>query len=500
MNLDQVLGTVATFLLCVYFLRLKRQNRKYADLPIATPRLPIFGNALHLDLSQCHISLADWALKFGPVFRIKIFNEEILVLNNFTSVHEALVLKGADFAGRPPMYRTSKSEREKHSIVWQTYTEKLQFLRKEVLRSLNMYGSGTNNLERRCAPEISKMLKSIRSWDGASFDPAQHLYDAVSNIMLGLTLDTSFEHGSASLQAMKTMNVLFNETFGTGNARYMDFLPWVSRVRCYAQHQQLEAALKLRDDFWTKELLLLKKRKGSNCIVERLLSLTSDPRLKQMNILEVTAKEVFTNLILAGSDTTATALTCLLLVFLHHPEVQEKMRAELDCQVGEHRLATLSDRAHTPYVQAVLLELLRFISHVPLAVPHYTTRDTSVMGMDVPKHMTVYINLWSVHHDPLDWADPWLFKPDRFLDDSGHLLAMSHPVRRKLMTFGAGRRVCIGEALAKNRLFLFAAALTQSFRFVPSPEAELPPLDPRTYSLGIVLHPKHFLLRATPRH
>uniref|UniRef100_A0A0B6ZR23 Uncharacterized protein n=1 Tax=Arion vulgaris TaxID=1028688 RepID=A0A0B6ZR23_9EUPU len=303
---------------------------------------------------------------------------------------------------------------------------------------------------------------------------------------------------------IKDINRLFNDTFGTGSARSMDFLPWLFSLQCQKYSQQLQAALKLRDDFWNQELQLLKKRRESDCIVQRIMSLISDPRGKQFDVLEVTAKEVFTNLILAGTDTTATALTCLLLVFLHHPNVQENMWTELRNQVGETRLAALTDRSHLPYVQAVLLELLRYTSHVPLAVPHYTTRDTSVLGIPVPKDMTVYINLWSLHHDSQDWPEPWTFKPERFLDDSGYLLPVNHPVRRKLMTFGAGRRVCLGEALAKNRLFLFATALVQHFKFVPGIDditsGQLPALDPRTYEMGLVLHPQSFQLRAIDRH
>ena len=64
--------------------------------------------------------------------------------------------------------------------------------------------------------------------------------------------------------------------------------------------------------------------------------------------------------------------------------------------------------------------------------------------------------------------------------------------------FGAGRRVCLGRSLAKNRLFLFAVSLVQRFRVVPE-GSSLPEADPRTFEMGLVLHPKHFKLCAVPR-
>ena len=67
------------------------------------------------------------------------------------------------------------------------------------------------------------------------------------------------------------------------------------------------------------------------------------------------------------------------------------------------------------------------------------------------------------------------------------------------MAFGAGRRVCLGESLAKNRLFLFAASLLQKFEFFSDENSSLPEVDPRHYSLGIVLHPDRFCVKARAR-
>lgn len=67
------------------------------------------------------------------------------------------------------------------------------------------------------------------------------------------------------------------------------------------------------------------------------------------------------------------------------------------------------------------------------------------------------------------------------------------------MVFGAGRRVCLGEALAKNRLFLFAASLLQKFKFENDDNLTIQEIDPRQFSLGIVLHPKRFTIKAVKR-
>ena len=68
------------------------------------------------------------------------------------------------------------------------------------------------------------------------------------------------------------------------------------------------------------------------------------------------------------------------------------------------------------------------------------------------------------------------------------------------MAFGAGRRVCLGESLAKNRLFLFSASLLQNFCFHPDNKETLTDFDPRLFNLGIVLHPGRVKIRATTRN
>jgi len=68
-----------------------------------------------------------------------------------------------------------------------------------------------------------------------------------------------------------------------------------------------------------------------------------------------------------------------------------------------------------------------------------------------------------------------------------------------LLPFGAGRRGCPGEALARNRLFLFVAALVQKFNILPGDGKNIPKQDPITYKLGINLSPPRFTIKAIVR-
>ena len=69
----------------------------------------------------------------------------------------------------------------------------------------------------------------------------------------------------------------------------------------------------------------------------------------------------------------------------------------------------------------------------------------------------------------------------------------------RLLPFGAGRLVCAGEVLAKNRMFLIITGIVQNFTFKPKSEAEKPDHDPRHYISGFISNPKDYEVCATPR-
>jgi hypothetical protein len=135
-------------------------------------------------MGRCHLVFTEWAKRYGAIFEVKLFSEKIVVLNDYDSIHEALVLSGTAFAGRPRMHRTNQKDRYSKSIVWQTYTQKLVFLRKEVHRSLKMYGPRLLVLEDICRPELMSLVDRIQDLNGENFDPSHKFFQSVSNVML----------------------------------------------------------------------------------------------------------------------------------------------------------------------------------------------------------------------------------------------------------------------------------------------------------------------------
>lgn len=146
-------------------------------------------------------------------------------------------------------------------------------------------------------------------------------------------------------------------------------------------------------------------------------------------------------------------------------------------------------------MEAVVMETLRYISHVPLLVLHANSQSIKIGGYSVAKDTVIIPNSWTMHHSEKYWDDPFSFKPERFLDKDGQLLPATDPVRKRFAAFGLGKRSCIGEVFAKSRIFLFLSSLMH-MTSVSKPEGNpLPDLDPRNMVPGIVLQPHEYEVR-----
>uniref|UniRef100_A0A8C9VEK5 Uncharacterized protein n=2 Tax=Scleropages formosus TaxID=113540 RepID=A0A8C9VEK5_SCLFO len=150
----------------------------------------------------------------------------------------------------------------------------------------------------------------------------------------------------------------------------------------------------------------------------------------------------------------------------------------------------MADRANMPYTDAVIHEIQRMGNIVPLNLVRLTTKDTTLRGYTIPKGTMVMATLHSVLFDETEWETPFTFNPGHFLDAEGNFRR-----RDAFLPFSAGKRVCLGEQLARMELFLFFTSLLQRFTFSPPPGVE-PTLESK---VGITHSPKPYKLCAVPR-
>lgn len=168
------------------------------------------------------------------------------------------------------------------------------------------------------------------------------------------------------------------------------------------------------------------------------------------------------NLFGAGSDTSSSTLITFILAACAFPAPMLKAQAELDAVVGRQRSPDWDDADRLPYVNALVKEVLRWRSVAIIGgQPHSPTQDDYYKGWYIPAGAWVQGNVWAIHHNAREFPDPDNFEPERFIKGSAH--ARPFPGDRGYMTFGWGRRVCSGQALAEQGVWITIARLLWAY-------------------------------------
>lgn len=173
-------------------------------------------------------------------------------------------------------------------------------------------------------------------------------------------------------------------------------------------------------------------------------------------------------LVLAGHETTASALTWAWRLLAQHPEAEARLHAEVDALGG--RPPTLEDLPRLPYTRAVFNETLRLWPTIPFvfrrAVSAVSLGDVAP-GVTLRRGEIVALSPWVTQRDGRWWDAPEAFRPERWLDEA---VAAERP-RFAWFPFGGGARVCIGEHFATWEAVLILATVAQRWRLCLAPDA-----------------------------
>ncbi|KAJ8336607.1 hypothetical protein SKAU_G00378270 [Synaphobranchus kaupii] len=211
-------------------------------------------------------------------------------------------------------------------------------------------------------------------------------------------------------------------------------------------------------------------------------SLSTDQGVHLMEVLAHSVKLQMTDFlefaaVTLGTESEASAsspaVSPTALFFPKSITLQRRCQKEIDEVLGEKEQASFEDRHMMPYTQAVIHEAQRLADTVPLSVFHAATKDTRLMGYDIPKGTVIIPNLSSVLNEESQWKFPHDFNPSNFLNDQGEFVKPE-----AFMPFSAGPRACLGEGLARMELFLILVTLLRRFKFFWPEDAGVPDYTP----------------------
>ncbi|KIX09246.1 uncharacterized protein Z518_00325 [Rhinocladiella mackenziei CBS 650.93] len=417
---------------------------KRRNLPPGPPRLPIIGNLHQAPQNYPWRTYQEWTKQYGPIFSLQYGLNTVIMLGNHEAAHHLLDKRSNIYSSRPRVVMGGECVSKGFRPLLMPYGQRWRNHQRLQASYLNIRISQSY---RQLQDLESKQLIYELLDPHADFSDRYHRYS--SSLIFALAYGRRLPKGDESeVKAIDQVmeNFLFAARVGTW---IVDALP----------------ALNYLPDFlapWKRygdELHKFESKLYMGNMAQGLKS-TSWNWAKQVQDMkeaqEMSPKELAYDVGIiyeAGSDTTTMALEVFTLAMLLYPDVMKKAQAELDSVVGSTTYPGFLDKERLPYVDAVIKETLRWRPVSAGGIPHAVIQDDEYMGYFIPAGATVIGNHWSIHLDEAVYKDPDTFNPDRWIEEPN----------LPLDTFGFGRRVCTGQHIAKNSLFINIARILWTF-------------------------------------
>ncbi|XP_012780921.2 cytochrome P450 2C18-like isoform X3 [Ochotona princeps] len=448
---------------CLLLLLLWRQSSRRRGLPPGPTPLPIIGNILQLDIKDISKSLTNLSKVYGPVFTLYFGMKPIVVLHGYEAVKEALVDLGEVFSARGSLPVSEKVNKGLGLIFSNGKTWKE--MRRFSLMTLRNLGMGKRSIEERVQEEALCLVEELRKTNGMPCNPTFILGAAPCNMICSVIFQNRFDYADKNFLNLLEM---FNENLKLMSSPWiqicntfpilMDFLPG-SHNQVLANFSYVKNYVLEKVKEHQESLDVNNPRDFIDCF---LIRMEQERRNQQSEFTIESLLATVTDLFGAGTETTSSTLKYGLLLLLKHPEVTAKAQEEIERVIGRDRSPCMQDRSRMPYTDAVVHEIQRFIDLIPTNLPHAVTSDIKFRSYLIPKGTTVMTSLTSVLHDSREFPNPEIFDPDHFLDESGNFKKSDY-----FVPFSTGKRMCVGEGLARMELFLFLTSILQNFRLKP---------------------------------
>lgn len=446
------------------------------NLPPSPFALPIIG---HLYLIRKPVplyeTLASLMPKYGPIMYLRFGAVPVLVVSSASAVEDCFTKNDIIFANRPKSMAGDHFTYNYTSYAWAPYGHVWRTLRRFTV--IEIFSS--NNLKKSfpiLQDEVHHLLHQLftHSASGNQKVELKPLFSILSvNFMMRIVAGKrGYEAGvgAANMEVAKKFLLEFKEIFFPSMIMSIcDLFPFL-RSMGYSKgiEKSFVRVQKMRDEFLRNLIddirIRLKKTSSSfeaasarnKSLIETLLSLQqSEPEFYSDDVL----KSIIVIMFIAGVETTAIALEWAMSLLLNNPDVLQKVRAEIDCNVGNGCMLNDLDLANLPYLRCVVNETLRLYPPAPLLLPHFSSENCIVGGYHIPRGTTLMVNTWAMHRDSKVWEEPNKFKPERFEG--------THSEREgfKCIPFGTGRRACPGAGMAIRTISFALGSLIQCFEW-----------------------------------
>ncbi|XP_075043073.1 cytochrome P450 2C11-like isoform X2 [Mixophyes fleayi] len=410
----------------------------------------------------------------------------VVLLCGYDVVKEALIDCGEEFGARGHMPLVDRMTSGGHGVIGSN-GERWKQLRRFTLMTLRNFGVGKRGIEERIQEEAELLTEEFRKNNGQPLDPTSYFGKAVSNVICSVVFGDRFDYENKTfLRMLDLFDVNFKWFSSFWGQMYNIFPKVVEKMP--GPNKEFTKNIDDIHKFIAERVKMHKETLDPSSprdfIDTFLIKMEQEKDTPQSEFhIDAIVNTTF-DMISAGTETVALTLRYGFMILLKHPDVEERIHKEIDHVIGRNRAPCMDDRSSMPYIDAVIHEIQRFIDLIPLALAHKVTRDLYFRNFFIPKDTTVYPMLGSVLRDPKLFKYPDQFNPGNFLDDKGKFCRNDG-----FMPFSSGKRICLGEGLARMELFLFFTTILQNFSLRSPVDIEEIDLTPQISGFGNIPHP-----------
>ncbi|KAJ3526568.1 hypothetical protein NMY22_g10111 [Coprinellus aureogranulatus] len=447
------------------------RNPRRLSLPPGPRGLPIVGNILQIPQDQPWVGYDELCRKYGDMVHLNALGMQILVVGTLRRALDLLDKRAANYSDRPSLAVLEITKNSEWNFSLMPYGSRWRLLR----RTFHSFLSPS-----LIAQYHPIMHEEIHRFLGKLRDKPQDFMDHIRLVFGTIIMRTAYgfddigrnealiknaehvvEEVGESIKPTKFLVNIFPALryvpswfLGAGWKRHLNWVAELSEQMRWQPFDDAKANTNRNYPSISASLIDSLPDEGGSILKRREA--------------EAIARDVTAMAYIAGADTTVSSATALFLALANHPEVQRKAHSEIEAVVGTDRLPGIADRPALPYVHAIVKEIGRWFTVLPMGGPHSSVEDDEYEGYFIPKGTVVMPNIWAIMHDPDTFDDPFEFKPDRYMKDGQ--IDPSVP-DAEIAAFGFGRRICPGRHFSHDTFFLLTAALLSTFTIDP-PEDE----------------------------
>lgn len=327
------------------------------------------------------------------------------------------------------------------------------------------------NAMRACSQKAAKRL-SHRAGDGpvdVSAELARLTFDIISTVLFSNGTQTNSVEFSAALTRYFESQGRIDPLDAIGAP------DWIPRLGLWRAQPAINYFERLVSDIVAHRRSIIDAGEAPDDLLTLLLQARDPQTSKGLSDSDIAGSII--TFIGAGHETTANALGWALFLLAKHPEILAAVEAEIDACNSQHIGQWPGE---LPLTKAVINEAMRLYPPAPI-MSRVALRADEILGQKIPKGSTIIIAPYIVHRHKLLWQDPDYFQPSRFMPGEFEKIPAY-----AFLPFGAGPRICIGQAFSQLEAVIILATLLRSIRFaMPKNESVFP------------VH--HVTLRPTPR-